>query len=70
MERFQLGLSAAELRHRLLVIHLLDLVVLELLFVQLLSLGVGAAAGKLIDLVELSRATLLHDHTISPSVVL
>ena len=70
MQRLEFGLSATELRHRLLVVHFLDLIVLELLLVQLLSLGVAAAAGKLIDLIELGRAALLHDHTIGPSSVL
>ena len=68
VERFEFSFSAAELRHGLLIVHLLDLVVLELLLVQLLGLGVGA--GVLIDLVKLGRASLLHDQPIGTGVVL
>ena len=68
MKRLEFGLSTAKVRYRFLVVHLLDLVVLELLLVQLLRLGVCATV--FIDLVELGRAALLHDHTIGAGIVL
>ena len=43
---------------------------MELLLVQLLGLSVAVGASKLIDLVKLGRAAMLHDHTISPGIVL
>lgn len=68
VQLLQFRLRAAELRHSLIVVHLLDLVVLELLLVQFLSTW-RRLAGLFVDCVEVG-ALLRRDQIRCGRVVL
>ena len=66
MELFELGLSTTELWHRLIIVHLLDLVVLELLLIELFL----TLLGKFINLLELPSGSFRTNHTCCSRVVI
>ena len=71
VQLFKLCLCASKLAHCLIIVHLLDLIVLELLLVKLLGAGLVILRSSLLGYsFETGKATLLHGHSQRSCVVL